>query len=297
MSILSSGGAALIAFVWGFGASLPPDVSALLPKPAGWAMTEEAQRFLPDSLFEYINGAAESYLAYDFRELAVGQYQAEKGEAAMTVEIYDMGSPRNAFGIYGTERYPESRFLDLGVQGYIEEGALNFLAGRYYVKLLCYEAGGAEAESLKAFAGEILKGVGDPGEFPPELRAFPPEGRVANSEKFLLSNVLGFKFLSQGFLASYKTSQQDFEAFLVVGRSSDEAASLLAQTVAQLSKTGAQPVSTETGIRIKDPYLDTVILARSGSYLCGVTKIKDGGEAEGEKVVAAMTRSLNARTE
>jgi len=294
MSIWTSLCWAVIA-AGGIGVSVPADLAALLPKPAGWTMTEEVQRFLPSSLFEYIDGAAESYIVYDFRELVVGQYKVQGGEAAMTVEVYDMGSPRNAFGIYGTERYPESRFLDLGVQGYVEEGALNLLAGRYYVKLLCFEGGSAAEGHLKSFAAAVVKAAGDPGGFPPELRAFPREGLIPNSEKFILSNVLGFKFLSNGFVARYETGGQEFEAFLIVARSAEEASSLRTQLLYQLSKTGEGVVAMDTGVRVKDRYLDNVILAQSGSYLCGVTKIKDGAEKAGDKVVAGIVQALRSR--
>ena len=99
----------------------PADLAALLPSLEGWSLSEAVQNFLPDTLFEYIDGAAESYLAYNFQGLVVGQYKKDGAPSQeLTVEIYDLGSPRNAFGIYSMERYPESQFLQLGVQGYKE---------------------------------------------------------------------------------------------------------------------------------------------------------------------------------
>jgi len=289
------------AFLGGLGlwtgvlSAAPDDLASLLPRLPGWALTDKVQRFIPESLFEYINGAAESYLGYEFRELAVGQYGIQGGSAAMTVEVYDLGTARNAFGIYGSERWPESPFLTVGVQGYLEEGALNFLAGRYYVKLLCFEGGADADRHLKSFAAAVVKAIGDPGGFPDELRAFPKNGLVANSEKFIRSNVLGFKFLSQGFLASYRAGGEAFDAFLVVGRSADEAASLRTQILAELGKTGAAPVPAAGGVRLKDRYLDNVVLAVSGPYLYGVIKVKDGGLAAGEEVAAGIVRNLGSR--
>jgi hypothetical protein len=273
-----------------------PGLAGLLPKPAEWTMTEAVQRFLPDSLFEYINGAAESYIGYDFRELVVGQYKTKDGPATATIEIYDMGSPRNAFGIYGSERYSESRFEPIGVQGYLEDGTLNFLAGRYYVKLLCFEGGEATDGHLRRFAAEILKSVKDVGGFPAELAAFPREGLVANTEKYIRADVLGFKFLSNGFLAAYKSGGQEFEAFIIEGRSAENAAGMLDQVVERLSKAGgAAPVRSESGVRLKDPYLANVLIAQTGRFLCGAIKIKDGGEAAGEACVAALLRALSGR--
>jgi hypothetical protein len=271
------------------------DLADLLPKPADWTKTEEVQRFKPESLFEYINGAAESYIGYEFRELVVGQYQVKNGKATMTAEIYDLATPRNAFGIYGSERFAESRFLPIGVQGYLEEGTLNFLAGRYYVKLLCFEGGAAADGYLKRFAADILKSIPEVGGFPPELDAFPKDGLVANSEKFILSNVLGFKFLSNGFVAVYRADGREFDAFIIEARSAEDAADMLRRLLDQLVKGGSSAVKTDLGVRIKDPYLATIVLALAGRHLCGATKIKDGGEAAGETRVAAMAKGLESR--
>jgi hypothetical protein len=170
-----------------------------MPKVPDWKPAEEIRRYSTESLFEYIDGAAEAYLGYDFRELAVGEYARAGAKTTVTAEIYDMGANLNAFGIYAAERYPESRFLSIGVQGYYEEGTLNFLAGRFYVKLLCFEGGEKAEEILTLFAGTIVSGIKDAGGFPARLSAFPAAGRIANSERFLRRGVLGLKFLDNGY--------------------------------------------------------------------------------------------------
>ena len=98
--------------------------------------------FRRETLFEYIDGAAEAYIGYDFRELAGRRVRPDRNENDGHGRNLRHGHGLNAFGIYAAERYPESRFLPIGVQGYYEEGTLNFLAGRYYVKLLCFRGRG-----------------------------------------------------------------------------------------------------------------------------------------------------------
>jgi len=276
----------------------PQDAAALagrLPKPAGWTMSEAPQKYLPETLFEYINGGAESYLSYEFVELALGQYKASAGKATMTVEIYDMATPRNAFGIYGAERYPESRFLPIGVQGYIEEGALNFLAGRYYIKLLAYEAGAETEAALKTFAAEILKGIKDVGVFPVPVTAFPKEGLIAQSEKFILRDFLGLKFLTNGFVASYKAAGGEFDAFIIEAKTPAEAQGLLKAIRDHFTQSKLTVTPTASGIRIKDPYLANILIAGAGRFLCGVTKIKDGEESAGEKIVGETAKALTGK--
>jgi hypothetical protein len=268
----------------------PPSLSALLPPSTEWKATEPARTYDPTSLFEYIDGAAEAYIGYDFRALLVGDFQHASSKATLTVEIYDMGAALNAFGIYGAERYPESRFLPVGVQGYFEEGTLNFLAGRYYVKLMAFEAGDRAEALLKAYAAGVAARIKEPGAFPPVLRAFAGEGLVPNSEKYVARSFLGFKFLNGGYSATFKSGGQEFEAFVVEARTPEEAAGLLKQLAERL---GASLAPGGGGVRAKDAYLKNVFAAASGRRLCGVIKIKDGGEAVGAKALDRLVKAVS----
>ena len=46
------------------------------------------------------------------------------------------------------------------------------------------------------------------------------------------------------------------------------------------------------GFKTKDAYLKNVFVAVSGRRLCGVTKIKDGGEATGGKALKSLIKAL-----
>lgn len=267
-------------------------LASLLPRLNNWKLAEEPRSFRPDTLFEYIDGAAEVYLSYDFNELLVAQFQDKSSKASMTVEIYDMGNGRNAFGIYSAERYPESRFLPIGNQGYLDEGTLNFLAGRYYVKLLCFEAGSRSEEFLKLYAKDVTGKIKDLGSLPALLTVFPKDGLIANGEKFVLRNFLGFRFLSNGFAANYKVKDLEFDCFFIEGKSEEDAGAMLKQYLDHFAKIG-QPVEKQgDGFHVKDPYLKHVFLSRVGKFLCGVYKIKDGSEEVGQKYLEAMTTVL-----
>jgi hypothetical protein len=56
------------------------------PEMPGWNQSGEVQTFIPKTLYEYINGAADLYLAYDFEELKVAEYQNEK-KASVTIDV------------------------------------------------------------------------------------------------------------------------------------------------------------------------------------------------------------------
>ena len=270
-------------------------VLALLPQVAGWKTIEEPKSYGPESLFEYIDGAAEAFINYDFLELGLGQYQKPGSPATMTVEIYDMGSPLNAFGIYSIERYPESRFLAIGTQGYIEEGTLNFLAGRYYVKMMAFETGAQTESVLRSYAEAILKKTGPPGQFPALLKAFPGAGLVANSEKYILKNFLGLEFLKNGTVASYKLEGSEPDAFVVETAAAGDAAALLIKYLDAASAKGKTAENRGGLHHIRDPYLAHVFIGQSGRFLYGATKIKDDALGAGEKLAAGLGAALASR--
>jgi hypothetical protein len=270
-------------------------VMNLLPRIAGWEKSEEPKSFGPESLFEYIDGAAEAFISYDFIELALGQYRKPGAAGTMTVEIYDMGTPGHAFGIYSTERYPDTKFLPIGTQGYIEEGTLNFFAGRYYVKMMAFETGPQTDALLKSYASEILKKIGDPGDFPAAVKMFPRQGLVANSEKSILKNFLGLEFLRNGIIASYKLGETQPDAFIIESPAEAEAALLLKKYLDTAAAKGIVAEKKGGLHKLQDPYLAGVFIGQTGRFLFGVTKIKDPAAAEGEKLALALGAALGVK--
>jgi len=262
----------------------------LLPDVVTWKIPEAPQDYFPEILFEYINGAAEIYLSYDFKELTVGQYKKGDSNASLIIEIYDMGNEKNSFGIYSAERFPDSQFISLGNQGYLEEETLNFIVGKYYIKLLCFDTGEDSADSLKLFSQEVVKRVKDKGTLPPALAFFPKQGLVRNSEKFILRNFMGYSFLHSGYLANYKLEDLEFDCFLIEGENADDAQNMLKKYLGKKGKQSVEEISA--GYRIKDRYYYNIYLARVENYLCGVMKIKDESLEVGDKYFGMLIESL-----
>jgi Family of unknown function (DUF6599) len=264
----------------------------LLPDLPDWTLTEAPAAYFPGTLFEYIDGAAENYLSYGFRELVVGNYKKEGPAAALTVEIYDMGDGLRAFGVYSSERYPESQFLRIGGQGYWEDGSLNFVAGRFYVKLLCFDCGsGAEAE-LTAIARQVEKKAGGDSHLPPLLGLFPAEGLIANSEKFILQNVLGYGFLHHGYVANYRVQDQEFDLFIVQGSDSPDAENMVNRYLEAHGESGPAGPPGEGSFHVRDRYSGNIFLARSGSLILGVMRIKDGFEDLGRSYLKLLLQAV-----
>ncbi len=268
---------------------------SLLPELESFAFSESPQDYFPETLYEYIDGAAEIYLGYDFKQLIVGQYQMVDSEASLSVEIYDMGNDINSFGIYSAERFPDTEFITVGNQGYLEEGTLNFIVGKYYVKLLCFDCDEGSDQVLRGFSEEIVKNVEDRGQLPSLLNVFKQEGLIANSEKFILRNFLGYEFLGHGYLASYRLGDVEFDGFIVDGKSEKEAR-LMLEKYLKTRKQGSYE-KTPLGYHIRDRYYGHIYLAQVGNYLCAVMKIKDGSEKVGKKYLKVLIQALEGHQE
>ncbi len=189
-------------------------LTALLPDPERWDLERvgEVDFYVPENLHEYINGAADIFFQYDFENLLSEEYK--KGEFELTLDIYNMGSSMNAFGIYSAERSPNYQFTGIGVQASISEYGINFLQGPYYVKISAFGPREMIDSIMKPFAKDVSERIGETGEFPEELKFFLPNHKIEHSEKFIKKNPLGYEFLGPTFLASYQFG--DTEALLSI---------------------------------------------------------------------------------
>ncbi|RJP23046.1 MAG: hypothetical protein C4527_20900 [Candidatus Omnitrophota bacterium] len=193
--------------------ALLPDLSALELE-----LVRSPNFYVTDNLHDYINGAADIFFQYDFENLIAVEYK--QGEVELTLDIYNMGTLLNAFGIYSAERSPSYTFTPIGVQGSISEYGLNFLQGSYYVKLSAFGPEETVKSLLPRFAEAVSARIGRIDSFPTELQLFLDNRKIANSEKFVRKNPLGYEFLGPTFLASYQLGET--ESLLAITPSQDE---------------------------------------------------------------------------
>jgi len=271
-----------------------PELAALLPKPAAWTPSESPRAFFPDDLFEYIDGAAESYLSYDFRELLVADLEKKGTGATLTLEIYDMGLPVNAFGIFAAERYPENKPVALGELGYLEGEALNFLAGRFYVKMLAFGLGPATESALTEFGAKVAGAIKPGSGLPALVQAFPQDGLVARSEKYVKKNFMGYEFLHDGYVATYTSGGRELEGFYIDGGSDKDAEALMTKLLDALKSDGQAVEKIAGGAHARNRYGQHLFIGRAAGVLCGAMRVPDGLEPSGEALLRAMTAALAA---
>jgi hypothetical protein len=261
----------IIGFLWS------PVVQAAdfkFPSVSGWKPMGEIQIFNPNTLYEYINGGADLYLAYDFEELKVAEYQNSQ-KASVTVDVYRHRTSTHAFGVYSQERVPGANFIDVGIQGYQEQHAVNFLLGNTYVKITGYDIVPEDQTILLAFAKAVAGNLGEKGAFPSLLAAFPAEGKVKNSEKFVARKFLGYPFLHSAFSADYDVSGKNFRLFIIEGKDQVECRGMVEKYLEQLGR--ADKTAAEGQYTLSDAYHGEIDLHWRGARIWGILDLGDPG--------------------
>jgi len=227
------------------------------PELSGFKKVSNYPVFKPENLWDFINGAADSYLALGFVDLNVVEYK--KGKNVIKLEVYKHSDNTMAFGIYASERSPSFRFLNLGAQGYITGGTINFFKGNSYVKIRTYSKNEKILQSAESLAARIAEMIQGEAGMPSVLSKFPETGKRTNEETYINESVLGHKFLNKAFRAEYTVGPDNFSVY-IISQSSNEETWKTAE--AYLTSARIDASESESGkFMLSDGYNGTIFLA------------------------------------
>ncbi|MBU0753574.1 MAG: hypothetical protein KJ645_00440 [Planctomycetes bacterium] len=256
------------------------DLSVFFPDPAEIYPAAEAEVYAAypgDSLFDYIDGGAEVYLAFGFLQVGMRDYLIPLAEeTCFTLDVYDMGSENSAFGIFNRERYDDLPEVKVGISGASGGGSLLFWQGPYYVKIRADDEGQAVDKILMKMGTLVSKRIGPPGKAPMELELFPEKDRKKHSERYSAMGLLGFDFL-RGFSASFQSETQDFKLHLCRFESESEALVAERSLVDNL-KPNLEPAMDGKGFYCIFKKGDRGRFFRAGGYIAIVQGLVDSRE-------------------
>ena len=267
--------------------SLPFD--QILPQEiAAWSRSGDDQVFGRDDIFDYMDGAGEIYLAYDFRALLVREYT--KSEApAIVVEIYQMSSSEDAYGIFTHDTDGDT--FDLGQGGIYAAGLLRFWKNTIFVRIMA-DRETSESRAAILRLGEIIAAsIPEEGKKPRLVAFLPIDGLQAKSLRYfhtqvLLNthfylanvNVLNLSSETEAALARYERKKARARVLLVRYPSPDRAfdaggrfAEMVLLERFDPEKGEVEPKKLENGkfasVLIRGPYLVIVLEADQRSLL------------------------------
>jgi hypothetical protein len=247
------------------------------PLPAQAVAQGPATFYEPDDLYKYMDGGADVFLLYGVQRLLHQEFRAK--EVDVTVDVFDMGAPDTAFGMYSAERSPSYRFITMGAEGYRDEGILNFLQGRYYVKLGGFGSG-ADAV-LDAFARALSPRIGPNPAFPPLLGQLPAEHRKPHSEQYMPKDPMGHAFLGPAYVIAYAAGDKESKLYVTVARDPADAQQRLKELDQNFRSTGESKPAPELGegaIRASNSFEGSILARTKGRYLILLSNPGAGGE-------------------
>jgi hypothetical protein len=156
-----------------------PDFSGKLPTHVGeWKKPAKPARYDRKTLYDYIDGGAELYLAFGFVGAVTFEYAAGKDDK-IKVDIFDMGSSRGAFGAFAHGR--ESMAAEVGQGSEYGGGLLTFWKHRWFISVLGYPETEDKHKAVYALARAIAVLIPETGSPPAILGALPRSGLVEAS--------------------------------------------------------------------------------------------------------------------
>ncbi len=242
------------------------------PAVAGWTQAGQVSVYDADNLWEYIDGAAELFVTYGVRTCRTADLSS--GEITVTVDLYDMGTPLNAFGIFNLEGSGRGESFPDAVEAVIAPPyqAL-LLKGAVYVKV-----NAVEGELTDSTGRGLLEGVAHalpgPTTYPSELELLPRKGRIAGTEGYQAQGFLGLTELTHCIYAEYAgDGGETWLGFLM--RSSS------GPPTPWTERTGGWELLEQNGLRVfyrEVPYRGLVGLVRTDQGFLGVSGAADLAE-------------------
>jgi len=206
------------------------ELAALVPDPSfapNWRQEGGGMLYNPDNLSEYIHGQAELYLNYDFKELySVNFRYRERPDETLTVDVYDMGSPLYAWGLYAIMRRPGFQFEEIGgAEAVVATYLVRFAKNSKLVTVSTQTKAEHVHKDMVKMARLIFERIEPASTQLQEPLLLPQEGQIEHTIKYVVKGFLSQTFLPPVIEASYLGSSERFGGFVIPFTSPDSAAS------------------------------------------------------------------------
>ncbi|HYW97155.1 MAG TPA: DUF6599 family protein [Bacteroidales bacterium] len=243
------------------------DVYNLFPDEKGWEKSLNYSVYTPDDLWDYIDGAADAYLLQGFVDLHIAEYT--NGKQNIRVEIYQHKDVAHGFGIYSQERSPDLNFIDIGEKGYQQGSVLNFLNGRYYVKIYASSEKNKVVSTMEDIARQLSHNINPKPALPHILSMFPEEGHLPHRDAFISQSFMGHAFLNSVYKASYKSGDNTFSLFIIKEMNAAACEQILRQYL-EFTKQPTDKLS-QGKLLIKDPYNGPIDILWKDNWIFGLS--------------------------
>ncbi len=218
--------------------TVPP--ASLLPCPeelAGWVLSDSVRTVAGEELFTLIDGGADLYFEYGFRQAIAAEYR-NAGDQAIKLELYEMSDDAAAFGRYSLAAGNRGTKVQIGNEGSLNEYYLVFWKSNFLVFLSTGDTGRESFAEILTIAGILDRNLCAMGQEPILLRYLPAEGLVTSKlvrgniglssvYTFDTKNIFGVKLGVIGQYPSYTAFIFEYTSAKEAGENFDGAAKYL----------------------------------------------------------------------
>ncbi|MBA4371917.1 MAG: hypothetical protein C0402_03540 [Thermodesulfovibrio sp.] len=257
--------------------------AAVLPEEkvlSGFRQTGRGKTYTKDNLYEHVNGHAEYFIGAGFVQLSVSEFtaaEAKTSEAELQAEVFDMGSSIQAFGVLSDESGDSGRPASVGTMAFRTSGGINFIKGKYYVKISALNPKAPLLSFAKVFS-ETLPASRDSFEV---FSRLPDLGKV-NKTRFIKEGYRGLDFLRNVVEREYSAGDMKITVAMMVGSGAGSAQQLktLQASFFDYFKKSGMPYekAVKDGLefyRVTDKYEGNWLLIPSPDALFGVFGTED----------------------
>jgi hypothetical protein len=235
----------------------------------GWQQQGASRHFTSENLYEYMDGNAESYLAYGFVQML--GVTCKSGDNTLVIDVSEMVDADAAYGIFSGNRDPGHALEKIGMGGQVLPRRGTFAKGNYYIEISATPDIDHTPE-LRAFLAAMDTQLEGRTTLPEALAWFPPEKLV--SARMIPESVLGVRLLKRGYVAQYDQGK----AFLALETSPQSAATVMTKLRQRYPAAQAAQVADEA-LQLQDKYLGGVCFFRKGRYIGGYANMPDAATA------------------
>jgi hypothetical protein len=190
-----------------------PQTPTTVQELAGFRQMSEPHRYTKENLYEHVDGHAEYFISAGFQGLTVTEYGvtgSNSQESAIQAEVFDMGKSIQAFGVLSDESGENPSSVPVGTMGYKTSGGINFIKGRYYVKIAALNPKAPAVKFAMALAESLPSGQDSFQIF----SKFPNLGKIDHT-KFVKEGYRGLDFLHNVIERQYSMGDRKVQVALM----------------------------------------------------------------------------------
>jgi len=157
----------------------------------GWEAAAEPDYAEGDDLYLLINGGAEVYHEYGFKQTITQGFKSKNGKS-FNLEIYEMRDPAAAYGIYTFKTGDSGKPVPVDGEGLLEDYYLNFRKGNFLVTVIGFDSEAETINGIVAAAGVVAAKMKTDRSKPELVRMLPDKGDTPlkpNGIKYLKGNL------------------------------------------------------------------------------------------------------------